>query len=303
MTWLIVAIISYLILAVAFLVDKYLLTGSISNPKVYTFYAGVAGIAALALIPFVGFYIPGTWQIFLALACGIFFVGGLFWFYKALQLFEPSRVVPALGGILPVFSFLLVLIFSKGKITFTPPDYIAFALLILGSVLITYKKSQKISSKCLLISSVAAIFFAFYFVSAKYVYMGQSFWSGLIWIRIGSFLAALSFLLTREVRSELFKSKKTGFQGKTAILFLSNQAAGAGGNVLQSWAIALAPLVYVATINALAGIQYVFLFIFSIILSLKFPKILKEEISKEVIIQKITAILIIGAGLAILAFK
>lgn len=302
MLWLIVAILSYLILAVAFLVDKYLLVGSISNPKVYTFYVGVSGILILALIPFVGFSIPGAWQVFLSITCGIFFTGGLFWFYKALQLFEPSRVVPAVGGILPVFSFLLILIFSKGKAIFAPFDYIAFVLLILGSVLVTYKKSQKISLKCFLISSVAAVLFAFYVVLAKYVYMGQSFWSGLIWIRIGGFLAALGFLLTREVRSELFKAKP-GLRGKTAILFLSNQAAGAGGNILQSWAIALAPLVYVATINALAGIQYVFLFIFSIALSLKLPNILKEEISGEVIFQKIAAILLIGGGLLILVLK
>ncbi len=302
MLWLIVATLSYLILAVSFLVDKYLLVGSIANPKVYTFYVGMAGILVLAIIPFVGFTIPGTEQIFLSITCGAFFTGGLFWFYKALQLFEPSRVVPAVGGILPLFSFLLILISSKGEATFALSDYVAFILLILGSVLITYKKSQKISIRCFLISSIAAILFAFYFVLAKYVYMGQSFWSGLIWIRIGGFLAALGFLLTREVRNELFKSK-IGFQRKTAVLFLSNQAAGATGNILQSWAIALAPLVYVATINALAGIQYVFLFIFSIILSLKFPKILKEEASKEVILQKIVAILFIGGGLLVLALK
>jgi hypothetical protein len=36
---------------------------------------------------------------------------------------------------------------------------------------------------------------------------------------------------------------------------------------------------------------------------LKFPKILKEEIFKETIIQKILAILLIAGGLAILAIK
>ena len=37
MSWLTVAVFSYLILAVVYLVDKYLLTGSVTNPKVYTF--------------------------------------------------------------------------------------------------------------------------------------------------------------------------------------------------------------------------------------------------------------------------
>jgi len=59
-------------------------------------------------------------------------------------------------------------------------------------------------------------------------------------------------------------------------------------------------LAYVPVIHALNGTQYVFLFIFSIFLSLKFPQILKEEISKEVLFQKIIAILLIGGGLTLL---
>jgi hypothetical protein len=56
-------------------------------------------------------------------------------------------------------------------------------------------------------------------------------------------------------------------------------------------------------INALQGVQYVFLLIFAIILSFKLPKILKEEISREIIFQKVAAILLIGAGLILIALK
>jgi hypothetical protein len=45
------------------------------------------------------------------------------------------------------------------------------------------------------------------------------------------------------------------------------------------------------------------LFIFSLIISLWFPKILKEEVSRGIIAQKASAILLIGLGLAILAFR
>jgi len=75
------------------------------------------------------------------------------------------------------------------------------------------------------------------------------------------------------------------------------------GAVLQNWAVALAPLIYLAFINALQGVQYVFLLIFTAFLSLKLPQILKEEISRKIISQKIIAILLIGGGLAILACK
>ena len=55
MTWLLITLTSYLIFAVVFLIDKYLLVSSIRNPKVYAFYIGVLGIGGLLLIPFIDF--------------------------------------------------------------------------------------------------------------------------------------------------------------------------------------------------------------------------------------------------------
>ena len=107
-------------------------------------------------------------------------------------------------------------------------------------------------------------------------------------------------VLFPEIKKEIFK-KRERFPKKTAIIFLLNQVAGAGANILQQWAIALAPLIFVPVIQALIGTQYAFLFVFSLILSLKFPQILKEEISRKVIFQKVVAILLIAGGLLLLA--
>lgn len=305
MTWLSVTILAYFILAIVFLVDKYLLVGPIPNPKIYAFYIGVLGIAVLLLIPFIDFYLPTLFETLLAFVSGASFILGISWFFKALRLFESSRVVPAVGGILPIFTFLLIFLFSGGKETFNFWEIFSFLLLICGSILITYERSKKFSLKSFNISIVAAFFFALSFVFSKYIYMQHPFLTGLVWIRIGGVLTALTFLLSRELRSEIFK-KELGLQKKTAAIFLSSQAAGGGANILQNWAVALAPLSYVAFINALQGIQYVFLLFFTIFLSLTQPSWakragLKEEISKETLIPKTIAILLIGGGLALLA--
>jgi len=300
MSWLLVAISAYFLFATVSLVDKYLLAGPLPNPKVYAFYVGILGLLVLFLVPFVGFYYPGPFEVSLAFLSGAFFIFGLFWLYKAIRTFEVSRIIPAVGGTLPIFSFSLIYIFSKGGEIFKIGEFSAFILLILGSILITYEKAKKISLESLKISVIAAFFLALSFVLAKYVYMVQPFWSGYIWIRIGGFLMAMSFLFAQEVRNELSKVKMN-FPKKTAAIFLSNQAAGASANILQNLAIALAPLVGVAIINALQGVQYVFLLMFATLLSLKFPQILKEEIFREMIFQKIIAILLIGAGLILLA--
>jgi len=151
------------------------------------------------------------------------------------------------------------------------------------------------------LSLVAAFFFALFFVLAKYVYLTQSFLQGFIWISLGGFLTALLFLFSRELRDNLFKVKLK-VPKKVIMIFVSNQAMGALSNFLQSWAVALAPLAYVAVVNALQGVQYVFLLGLATILSVKFPKILREEVSREVIFYKIAAIFLIVLGLFLLAF-
>jgi len=300
MLWLIVAILAYLISAVVFLVDKYLLVNSIPNPKVYSFYVGILGIAVLSLLPFIEFSVLTPPYLVFAFIAGASFVLAILWFFKGLGLYEPSRIVPAVGGILPVFTFLLIFILSKGKEALSFWEIISLLLLILGSFLITYERAKKFSPESLKISAIAAFFFAFSFVFSKYVYLEYPFLLGLVWIRLGGVAMALIFLFSRRLRDELFK-EKPGFEKKTAVVFFSGQAAGAGAGILQNWAVALVPLAYVAFVNALQGVQYAFLLIFAVLLSSTFPKILKEEISREVILQKITAVIIIGAGLTILA--
>jgi hypothetical protein len=72
---------------------------------------------------------------------------------------------------------------------------------------------------------------------------------------------------------------------------------------MQNFAIALAPLAFVAVINALAGVQYAFLFILTLIISTYFPRVIKEKITPAIVLQKLAAIAFILSGLAILALK
>jgi len=304
MSWLIVAISAYLILALVFLVDKYLISGPVPNPKVYVFYVGILGILVLVLIPFTNFSVPIFSHLFLALLAGAVFVFALFWLYKSLQLFEASRVVPAIGGLVPLFTFGLIYLFSRGEEVLGFREILALIFLILGSILITYKKTR-ISLKSFEFSLLSAFLLSLSFVLSKYVYLEQSFLNGFIWIRLGGVIFAIFFLFfSKEVKEEIFKKRQrfSLSSKKAAGIFLSNQALGAGANILQQWAIFLAPLGCVALVNALQGTQYLFMLIFALIISVKFPKVLKEEISKKVIFQKILAILLISLGLVVLAF-
>lgn len=292
MSWLVVIISAYFLFAVVSLGDKYLLKGP-PNPKIYAFYVGVLGILALVLIPFVGFSIPGIFGILFCLLAGAMYIFAILGVYEGLERFEASRIIPAIGGFMPLFIFGLIYLLSGGE-TLGLKEIIAFILLILGSIFIVWDPSKKLSFKSLQISAVSAFLFALCFVLTKYVYLMLPFWTGFIWIRISAFLIALFFILFKEVREEIF-SKKSSFNKKTSAFFLFNQGMGAGAFILQNWAIALAGLAYLSIISALQGVQYVFLFVLTML-------ILKEGLSKKVILQKFFAIIFIGIGLVFLAF-
>jgi len=305
MLWLIIAILSYLLLAIVSLMDKYLLKSAFLSPSSYAFYGGALGGLILIISPFVGFYIPQPIEIVLALLAGILFVYALFWFYKGLKTYEASRIVPAVGGLVPLFTFALI--FLLGGETLLYKQIIAFFLLVSGSVFITIKNFKEISFKSLRISAITALLFSLFFVLTKYVFMYIGFWPGFIWIKIGGLILAFCFLFWgKEVKQEVFGSlysfKK---RDKMFGVLLLSQTIGGGANILQNWAISLAPLACIAIISALQGVQYVFLLILIIILSFfSWSKKagIKEEVSKKTLFQKIFAILLIGIGLWLLAF-
>jgi len=301
MLWLTVTIVAYLIMAVVFLIDKYLLVSSIPNPKVYAFLIGLAGAFLILLIPFVDFYVPSAFQLLLSFGSGASFVLALFFFFKALQKFNVSQIVPAVGALTPIFTFLLIYLSSFGRETLSFPEAISFVILIIGSILITFEKEKAVNLQSLKLSLIAAFLFSSYFVMAKYVYLEQPFLNGLIWTRLGGVLLAIFlFVIWPDIKRDIF-AKQDGLHKKSLIIIAANQTAGAGAGILQNWAIALAPLAYVAFINALQGVQYVFLLALSAFLSFKFPQILNEFLSKKIIVQRIVAILLIVSGLALLA--
>jgi len=274
MTWLIVTIFAYFLLAAVALIDKYLLGGLIPSPKIYAFYVGMFGILVLILVPFGFLVVPEFSLILLALIAGIFRILAIFVFFTALWKFEVSRIVPAIGGLLPLFTFGLGYIFSCGKGSLSPNEIIAFVLLVSGSILITFEKKKTITRKSLQISALAAFLFAFSFVLSKFVYVEHPFLSGFIWIMIGSFLVALLFFGSKEVREEVFNKKKV-FKRNTIGIFLSNQIMGGTAFILQNWAIAMVPFGLLAVVFSLEGTKYIFLLVFAILFSSKFPKILK----------------------------
>ena len=139
---------------------------------------------------------------------------------------------------------------------------------------------------------LASLFFAVFWVITKYIFLDTSFTIGLIWIRTGVALVALALLIPRKNRQLIFR-KTEKLKPKTMKFVISGRAL----SVLAAFFMYLAVFLGSVTLaNSLQGIQYVFILILAYLFFKKFPK-LREQFSKEIIIQKIIAIILIGLGL------
>lgn len=301
MTWLLIAILSYLLLAFVSLFDRYLLVGPMPSPKTYTFYVGILWLfISLFFIPF-GINFPEGSFVFLGLAAGLIRIFAILFLTKSIVESEISRVVPAIGGFLPIFTFLLFFLYLPPAEILGFSQIIAFLLLIFGSVLISLKKIsfKFLTFKTLKYPLISAFLFASSFFLTKILFLKTNFLDGLFLILFGGGLGAIIFLISPLIRKEILSQKLTQ---KTSALFLLGQTFGGLGVFFQFQAIFLAKPGQVPLISALEGTRYVFLLFFVYLLSSWNPKILKEEIGRTTLFQKIFAILLIGLGLIILFF-
>ena len=80
-------------------------------------------------------------------------------------------------------------------------------------------------------------------------------------------------------------------------LFLAVRLLAVAAFILLNYAISLGS---VALINALQGAQYVFLIFIILALSEQYPRILREELSHRILLQKFIGVALIAVGLYLL---
>lgn len=306
MSWLIVAVSAYFLLAIANLLDKFLVDNVLKNSKAYAFIACFLGSIVFLASPWFLEW-PG-WPFFLGdLLVGAIFAIALWFLYEALRRGEASRVLVFIGGLTPVFSIILSILFFKEH--FTRNQWSSIAVLLVGVSIIAFLPVSRsyltrVLNK-LRITQVAkkgglwfALFSAFayslYFISSKYTYASQPFASAFIWSRLGATLFVLLFLIKKSDRQAIVANFKKSSPKNNKYLVISNQILGSLGFVLQNYAVFLGS---VALVNALQGVQYAFLLVISAILAVMSPRLLKETFSWRIVIQKFAAVLAIGLGL------
>lgn len=306
MNWLAISSLAYFLLALEVVLDKYLLSSKrISHPAIYTFYAGTLGLFSLIFAPF-GLHHLKTIDIIYRFIGGMVFIYGMLCLFWAISKSEASRVVPVVGALIPIVALFLSYIFLNERLSAI--HITGIILLTLGGLWISYDFDSLDKPKLFSgfgFSILAGILLAISAVTFKRFYNHDNFVDVYIWTRIGAFLGVLSFFLVSSWRKVIlesfFKFKKPESEHKkSGFLFLLSRAVGGSGSILKERATAFIPA-SVTIVNALASIEYVFVFLLGIIFSLWIPSVFEEKRDWKNIGQKIVSIIIIAIGLIFVA--
>jgi len=169
--------------------------------------------------------------------------------------------------------------------------------LVFGAIIISLKNIHKFKlSGSFWLMVVSSFSFAVYAVITKYLLGAADYWTVFSYIRIGVFIAIIPIIYFNF--SELiFFVKKSG--KRISGLVSLNETIRLSGGLFITIASSTGS---VTLANALAAIQPFFVLFFTIILSVFYPQIIKEENGKSAVVTKLFAITLMFIGAILITY-
>lgn len=275
-------------------IDKFLLEKQNISATVLSIYGGVfAFIVGLVVLFITGFYPIDTKSLLIILSSGFLTTIYLLPYYKALSLDETSYVIP-LFQFYPIFVLILSFVFLNESLS--KMQYLGCIIIVLAGFLLSVEKlNRKIFKlrKSFFYIVLSSLLFAVAQVLYKFGVQEIPFWNTLPYEGLGIALGALCITVYKNNFKKL-KNETKRFKGKVFIFMTVNELVYILARYTGYFAISI---ISVGMVSILAGLQPLFVLIYGIILSLWFPKILKEVINKKVLSQKTISIILMFLGL------
>ncbi|AHB40667.1 TPA: EamA family transporter [candidate division WWE3 bacterium] len=298
MDWFLMALLPPILWSVTNHIDKYLLTKFFNKGAVGSVMIFSASVSVL-LLPVIAIIHPVVLQQFnlsylLIVVNGSFYLLATLPYFYALDKDDASLTVP-LFQMIPVFSFILGYIFLGEVLDIN--QILGGIIILVSSVFISLNLAdiKKIHMKwdVFLLMVLSSLLYSLNFIFFKYFAVETDFFITSFWEYIGFGLFGLFLLI-------FIKSYRDGFisvlkTNKTQVLGvnITNEIVNIVAKISFNYASILAPVTLIWIIN---GLQPFFVFLFGIILTILFPRISKEDISRKTLAQRMFAILAITIG-------
>lgn len=290
-------LLAYFFNSLAVLTNKFLLQKTIPDPLIYIFYISLVSFLAVLAIPFT--HIPTFDTFILASLSTLLWTLGAYFMFKALKIGQVSRVIPIIGTLIP----LILLVLASQNHAITKSQSLAVWFLIVGMVFLNLNTWHgKFSIREIIFEVLSALFFAVSYLILREAYLKLDFFSVLVWSRLILLPLGIIILIIPTLRHKIFTKSgpRINFFSKTGVIFIGGQLSGAISELLLLFSVSLANP---ALVNSLQGTQYVFLLIFALVLSRKYPSIFEEKYTFKTLLPKILGTGLIGLGLFFLTFS
>ncbi|MBN2454427.1 DMT family transporter [Candidatus Woesearchaeota archaeon] len=297
MEWLLLALLWPLMGAVVNIFEKVIRTNYLKDSLVISMMWGLSVFIILLLHPFINVVSLPFMSALAAIGVGALSLFAFIPYYYALSFEEISRVVPMwqVSSVFVVFGAALLL----GE-TLTGPQYVALALIFTGTFLLALKRTNTFFRITPAVSFVmfGGFIYAIVHILLKFTIAANNPLAFTFWIYVGHLLAAVLLYMKRRVRRRVY---------------LAFRRITLKGAVVVMLALTLGPVVTItltlamqggtaSVVNVIGNTKSFFVLLYSTLLSLWFPHVLKENIKPYVLYKKISAIALILAGVAILQF-
>lgn len=262
--WILLAILAQFLNAITALVDRHIVVRAahIGRPIVYAFYITLLSGFVIVIAPFGLVGLPSATIALFSLLSSFAFLVAIFCMYSAFETTRASDVVPVVGGVSALSAAFLAWLFISDGL---PHAFIpAVVFLAAGVLVISHFHFRK---HALVYSILSGVCFGLTIFLAKLVYLETTFLDGFFWTRAMSIMAALSLLLIPSLRASIFSGGKRS-SGSAKGLVVLNKIIGGVAGVCTAYAVSIGS---VAVVNALAGFQFVFLFLFAYLFAEKMP--------------------------------
>ncbi len=303
-SWFLYAIIAPFLWAVVNIADQYLIAKYSDRDKERSsgglvIFSSVIGLV-IALLIFV--FTNGLFDIplvdkLLLLLTGVLTIIWVVLYLFALEIEEVSRVVPWFLTV-PVFGYILGYLFL-GE-TLNLEQVIGAIIIFVGLIIISVdwrETSKRVKKKPLFYMLAVSLTVAVSGIIFKYVTVENNFWVSSFWEYLGLGLSGvLIFFLMPERRKEFMHMNRTGGL-KIFVVNVASEFMTVSGNLLTNFALILAPVTLVFIVSAF---QPAFVLLLTVIGTYMFPKIIKEDMSWQVLYPKIVAVIVMVIGSAIL---
>ena len=233
-----------------------------------------------------------------AVGSGIVRAAGALPMLRAMRSEEVSRIMPVVNTS-PIFVAILAVPTLGEALGYA--EWLAILITVAGAVLISIRRDSDGQGvrlhKPLVVLIVSSMLFGVATTASKYALDYITFWN---MYSINALSLGTIFLLSSARPRILKEVRDMAQRNQVLALLLFNECIAVGGIILSFWAIERGPVSLVSTV---VSTRPAFVFLYALALSLFFPAVLDEHLSKGVMVIKVIAISLVIGGVTLLTLR